>query len=135
MTNTPNTDKITCNKCGREDVPDWNGKGHCITCARDEVLGTPNTPIEDEPDQFFREVELGGRLMKWLSLTHLNSNGDFAHKVNGSDITNAVKELLAWRDNAVEKAVRELSNRTAIQAGEMLARLTTPTKEREENNE
>lgn len=31
--------KITCKTCGKENVPDWNGKGQCITCSRDEVLG------------------------------------------------------------------------------------------------
>jgi hypothetical protein len=30
---------ITCTVCGRESVPNWDGKGHCITCARDLVLG------------------------------------------------------------------------------------------------
>jgi hypothetical protein len=31
---------ITCKTCGREVVPDWDGKGNCISCARDEVLGS-----------------------------------------------------------------------------------------------
>jgi hypothetical protein len=31
--------KITCITCGQENVPDWDGNGHCITCARDLVLG------------------------------------------------------------------------------------------------
>jgi hypothetical protein len=30
---------ITCKTCGRSDMPDWDGSGHCITCARDAVLG------------------------------------------------------------------------------------------------
>jgi hypothetical protein len=29
------------------DVPDWNGEGDCITCARDKVLG-PNIEADDE---------------------------------------------------------------------------------------
>ena len=32
--------KTDCIKCGAQDVPDWDGKGHCITCARDLILGT-----------------------------------------------------------------------------------------------
>lgn len=31
--------KLTCKTCVKENVPDWNGKGQCITCSRDEVLG------------------------------------------------------------------------------------------------
>jgi hypothetical protein len=38
---------ITCKTCGRSDVPDWDGSGHCITCARDAVLGgTPEQRLE-----------------------------------------------------------------------------------------
>lgn len=33
-----NTEHITCKTCGRTNVPDWDGKGNCITCARDAVL-------------------------------------------------------------------------------------------------
>ncbi|HET8709596.1 MAG TPA: hypothetical protein VFL85_04955 [Candidatus Saccharimonadales bacterium] len=38
-------EKITCTTCGKTDVPDWNGKGQCITCARDAVLGTAQPPV------------------------------------------------------------------------------------------
>jgi hypothetical protein len=31
--------KITCKTCGRENVPDWNGEGDCISCSRDALLG------------------------------------------------------------------------------------------------
>lgn len=44
---TPNPEpKIDCIKCGRKDVPNWDGKGHCITCARDMMLGNPNPEQE-----------------------------------------------------------------------------------------
>jgi len=43
MSNTP----IDC-ACGANDVPDWNGKGQCITCARDAVLGEPQANTLDE---------------------------------------------------------------------------------------
>lgn len=33
-----NEQKITCKTCGRENAPDWDGEGRCITCARDRVL-------------------------------------------------------------------------------------------------
>lgn len=29
--------EITCTNCGKENVPDWDGEGHCISCARDLV--------------------------------------------------------------------------------------------------
>lgn len=43
------TDKITCSICGKENVPDWDGQGHCIKCARDLVLGDghPSSAEED----------------------------------------------------------------------------------------
>ena len=31
---------ITCTVCGATDVPNWDGKNHCITCARDIILET-----------------------------------------------------------------------------------------------
>jgi len=37
------TDKITCNTCGRKDVPNWKD-GNCIKCARDKVLGATPPP-------------------------------------------------------------------------------------------
>lgn len=84
-------------------------------------MTTPNTPIEDKLEQILYNygLQMGG--------------GEDLPGATSFDETKVA--LLAWRDNAVEKAVRELSNRTAIQAGEMLARLTTPTKEREEESD
>ena len=34
--------------CGAKDAPDWNGKGQCITCARDAVLAKPQANRLDE---------------------------------------------------------------------------------------
>ena len=34
--------------CGAKDAPDWNGKGQCITCARDAVLAKPQANTVDE---------------------------------------------------------------------------------------
>ena len=36
-----------CKTCGNT-APDWDGKGNCITCTRNEVLGNPlETPGDD----------------------------------------------------------------------------------------
>jgi len=40
--------------CGANDVPDWNGKGQCITCARDAVLGEPQATTLDEIEPILR---------------------------------------------------------------------------------
>jgi len=58
MTASDNTGKITCSNCGAENVPDWDGKGHCITCARDLVLGADNSTDE---------LDMAKRLMEWNS--------------------------------------------------------------------
>ena len=29
---------LNCSLCLKANVPDWDGKGHCITCARNLVL-------------------------------------------------------------------------------------------------
>lgn len=50
--------KITCTKCGKEDVTaDWDGKGHCITCARMLALGELE-PNEREAKEWEAHVEL-----------------------------------------------------------------------------
>lgn len=50
-------DKITCTACGRENVPDWDGKGHCITCARDLVLGA-SPPADDAASKVSNSIPL-----------------------------------------------------------------------------
>lgn len=47
-----------------------------------------------------------------------------AERLWKSYMDEATSEILEWRRVSLEKAIRELSNRTAIQAGEMLAALT-----------
>lgn len=51
---TPDT--ITCKTCGRKNVPDWNGQGQCISCARDAVLGTHRVKQEDSSPLSSQEV-------------------------------------------------------------------------------
>jgi hypothetical protein len=54
-TDTPEQ-HITCKTCGRSDVPDWDGYGHCITCARDAVLGgTPEQRLETTLDELTQD--------------------------------------------------------------------------------
>lgn len=49
---TPAEQHITCKTCGRSDVPDWDGSGHCITCTRAAVLGdTPEQRLEAALDK------------------------------------------------------------------------------------
>jgi hypothetical protein len=50
-TDTPEQ-HITCKTCGRSNVPDWDGNGHCITCAWSAVLGdTPEQRLEAVLDE------------------------------------------------------------------------------------
>lgn len=54
--NVDGEQKINCSTCNRKDVPNWDGKGHCITCARDsaeldEILELlHNSWLEDDYD-------------------------------------------------------------------------------------
>jgi hypothetical protein len=51
-TNKTPEQHITCKTCGRSDVPDWDGNGHCITCTRAAVLGdTPEQRLEAALDK------------------------------------------------------------------------------------
>lgn len=43
----PEHQHINCSTCGLKNVPDWDGKGHCITCARDAALGTDGLPMRE----------------------------------------------------------------------------------------
>jgi hypothetical protein len=48
---------ITCKTCGRSDMPDWDGNGHCITCARAAVLAdTPEQRLEATLDELMQET-------------------------------------------------------------------------------
>jgi|ERR1044072_4865170 hypothetical protein len=62
MTNTDQTgqpDKITCIDCGKQNVPNWDGKGRCITCARDKVLEQQpeDGELQDILTRFKRQVK------------------------------------------------------------------------------
>lgn len=38
----------SCKTCGRENIVNWDGQGHCITCTRDRILGDTNSDVLDE---------------------------------------------------------------------------------------
>lgn len=158
-TPTDNSGKITCKKCGREDVFDWNGKGNCSNCFRDEMFGTtPNTPIEDELEQILNNFFILHGVGKDTTLEEVRSRTQAGHAESVLK-----KELLAWRDKAVAEATRVLRMELESSEGTIknyenwfvqhegdslidfieahapssiydarLARLTTPTKVREE---
>lgn len=63
--NKPDTQKITCKTCGKENVSDWKD-GDCITCARDKILGSETRvglqEIREQLDKIFTKlkfVEIG----------------------------------------------------------------------------
>jgi|SRR5882757_136424 len=89
-------DKITCTTCGRKNVPDWDGKGHCIKCARDLVLGT--SPSADD-------AELDVILEAYIMNYHISGGGTTLG--DGTPIKRLTKDetkqaLLAWRNKSVE---------------------------------
>lgn len=50
--NSQNDIRITCEKCGRENVPGWNWRNTlCITCARDEALGVEPSDSQNDSSE------------------------------------------------------------------------------------
>lgn len=140
-TPTDNSGKIACKKCGREDVPNWNGKGSCISCARDEVLGTPNTPIEDELEHHLYWVVKAAK-SHYSGQPPVLSPGDvkMAESLPGL-VSKAVAE-------AQSRHITDLARAVGILQGlghpdvllerhynEAVARLTTPTKGKKKDDE
>lgn len=55
------TDNITCKTCSKKEIPNWDGKGNCITCARDNVLGVDDTWI----DELLQEAIVGENFVSY----------------------------------------------------------------------
>ena len=83
-------------------MPDSNGEGDCITCARDKVLG-PNVPADDAPRPFDEvwnsrdELDRTARYINGLSPHNLWKAKPALQQLIGQSNRNLLNRILAQR--------------------------------------
>lgn len=110
--------KITCSNCGREGIPDWDGRGYCITCARNLLgdawpavgEGSPMLKVRvafdidgtlraNREERHRTEVEANSRIVELLKATAHSKNVEVHLWSNrGADYCREMREVLGLQE-------------------------------------